>query len=114
MNRLSGARSERQPPPRHVCMPHRHGQPARENSAAVRKRIEEHKFVDEEGEEYEGSAFGGFSTTSGGRRSSCRIATRNCGLPQWRFRRFSREWLPMSLGTPSHRCMCKWYLDPSS
>ncbi|MCJ1305971.1 deoxycytidyl transferase, partial [Hypocenomyce scalaris] len=30
------------------------------NSTAVRKRIEKHKFDDEEGEEYEGSKFGGF------------------------------------------------------
>jgi len=30
------------------------------NSASVRKRIEQHAFLDEEGEEYEGSAFGGF------------------------------------------------------
>ena len=30
------------------------------NSAAVRKRIESHEFDDEEGEEYEGSAFNGF------------------------------------------------------
>ena len=30
------------------------------NSAAVRKRIEGHRFDDEEGEEYEGSKFGGF------------------------------------------------------
>ncbi|MCJ1413733.1 deoxycytidyl transferase [Xylographa parallela] len=31
------------------------------NSSAVRKRIEKHKFVDEEGEEYGGSKFGGFT-----------------------------------------------------
>ncbi|KAL8419618.1 hypothetical protein RB594_002706 [Gaeumannomyces avenae] len=31
-----------------------------ENSAAVRKRIEKHKFTDETGEEYEASTFGGF------------------------------------------------------
>lgn len=31
------------------------------NSSAVRKRIEKHKFEDEEGEEYEGSKFGGFN-----------------------------------------------------
>lgn len=31
------------------------------NSSAVRKRIEEHAFADETGEEYEGSSFGGFS-----------------------------------------------------
>ncbi|MCJ1406060.1 deoxycytidyl transferase [Ptychographa xylographoides] len=31
------------------------------NSSAVRKRIEKHKFDDEEGEEYEGSKFGGFN-----------------------------------------------------
>lgn len=31
------------------------------NSNAVRKRIEAHTFSDEGGEEYEGSAFGGFS-----------------------------------------------------
>ncbi len=31
------------------------------NSAAVRKRIEKHKFADEEGEEYGGSKFGGFT-----------------------------------------------------
>ena len=31
------------------------------NSSAVRKRIEEHKFEDEEGEEYAGSKFGGFT-----------------------------------------------------
>lgn len=31
------------------------------NSSAVRKRIEEHAFTDETGEEYEGSAFGGFN-----------------------------------------------------
>ncbi|OCL11401.1 DNA polymerase IV, partial [Glonium stellatum] len=31
------------------------------NSNAVRKRIENHTFEDEEGEEYEGSKFGGFS-----------------------------------------------------
>ena len=31
------------------------------NSSAVRKRIEEHKFEDEEGEEYSGSKFGGFT-----------------------------------------------------
>lgn len=30
------------------------------NSAAVRKRIEDHTFSDEAGEEYEGSEFGGF------------------------------------------------------
>lgn len=30
------------------------------NSAAVRKRIEDHTFTDENGEEYEASAFGGF------------------------------------------------------
>jgi len=30
------------------------------NSAAVRKRIENHAFSDEAGEEYEGSEFGGF------------------------------------------------------
>lgn len=30
------------------------------NSNAVRKRIEDHKFSDEAGEEYEPSAFGGF------------------------------------------------------
>lgn len=30
------------------------------NSTAVRKKIEKHKFDDEEGEEYEGSKFGGF------------------------------------------------------
>jgi DNA repair protein REV1 len=32
-----------------------------ENSSAVRKRIEQHEFTDEGGEEYEASAFGGFS-----------------------------------------------------
>ncbi|KAL8370827.1 hypothetical protein RB595_000934 [Gaeumannomyces hyphopodioides] len=32
-----------------------------QNSAAVRKRIEKHKFTDETGEEYEASAFGGFN-----------------------------------------------------
>lgn len=31
------------------------------NSSAVRKRIEKHKFADEEGEEYEPSKFGGFN-----------------------------------------------------
>lgn len=31
------------------------------NSSAVRKRIEDHTFSDETGEEYEGSAFGGFN-----------------------------------------------------
>ncbi|TLS24703.1 hypothetical protein PpBr36_08684 [Pyricularia pennisetigena] len=31
------------------------------NSAAVRKRIEDHTFTDETGEEYDASAFGGFS-----------------------------------------------------
>ncbi|KAL8809318.1 MAG: hypothetical protein Q9200_003516 [Gallowayella weberi] len=31
------------------------------NSSAVRKRIERHKFEDEEGEEYESSKFGGFT-----------------------------------------------------
>ncbi|KAL8956247.1 MAG: hypothetical protein Q9193_006177, partial [Seirophora villosa] len=31
------------------------------NSSTVRKRIEKHKFEDEEGEEYESSKFGGFS-----------------------------------------------------
>lgn len=31
------------------------------NSERVRKRIESHTFDDEHGEEYEGSAFGGFS-----------------------------------------------------
>ncbi len=31
------------------------------NSSAVRKRIDQHKFHDEEGEEYESSKFGGFS-----------------------------------------------------
>ncbi len=31
-----------------------------QNSGAVRKRIENHTFSDETGEEYEGSAFGGF------------------------------------------------------
>lgn len=31
------------------------------NSNAVRKRIENHTFSDEAGEEYEASAFGGFS-----------------------------------------------------
>ncbi len=31
------------------------------NSSAVRKRIEDHNFTDEAGDEYEGSAFGGFS-----------------------------------------------------
>ncbi|KAL8705516.1 MAG: hypothetical protein Q9201_001391 [Fulgogasparrea decipioides] len=31
------------------------------NSSAVRKRIEKHKFEDEEGEEYESSKFGGFN-----------------------------------------------------
>lgn len=31
------------------------------NSNAVRKRIENHNFSDEAGEEYEPSAFGGFS-----------------------------------------------------
>lgn len=31
------------------------------NSSAVRKRIEEHTFSGEDGEEYEPSAFGGFS-----------------------------------------------------
>ena len=31
------------------------------NSSAVRKRIEKHKFEDEEGEEYEASKFGGFN-----------------------------------------------------
>lgn len=31
------------------------------NSSAVRKRIEKHKFDDEEGEEYESSKFGGFT-----------------------------------------------------
>ena len=31
------------------------------NSSAVRKRIEKHKFENEEGEEYEGSKFGGFT-----------------------------------------------------
>ncbi|KAL9025022.1 MAG: hypothetical protein Q9196_006080 [Gyalolechia fulgens] len=31
------------------------------NSSSVRKRIEKHKFEDEEGEEYESSKFGGFS-----------------------------------------------------
>ncbi|TLD28994.1 hypothetical protein PspLS_03837 [Pyricularia sp. CBS 133598] len=31
------------------------------NSAAVRKRIEDHTFTDETGDEYEASAFGGFS-----------------------------------------------------
>lgn len=31
------------------------------NSNAVRKRIEEHTFADEAGDEYEGSAFGGFN-----------------------------------------------------
>jgi DNA repair protein REV1 len=31
------------------------------NSTAVRKRIEEHTFNDEEGEEYAGSKFGGFT-----------------------------------------------------
>lgn len=31
------------------------------NSAAVRKKIEKHKFDDEEGEEYESSKFGGFT-----------------------------------------------------
>lgn len=30
------------------------------NSSLVRKRIEEHKFEDEGGEEYEGSEFNGF------------------------------------------------------
>jgi DNA repair protein REV1 len=30
------------------------------NSSLVRKRIEGHKFDDEQGEEYEGSEFGGF------------------------------------------------------
>lgn len=30
------------------------------NSNAVRKRIENHTFSDEAGDEYEGSAFGGF------------------------------------------------------
>ncbi|GJC92190.1 DNA repair protein REV1 [Colletotrichum higginsianum] len=30
------------------------------NSSQVRKRIESHEFVDEDGEEYERSAFGGF------------------------------------------------------
>ena len=34
------------------------------NSTAVRKRIEKHKFDDEEGEEYEASKFGGFSEYS--------------------------------------------------
>lgn len=32
-----------------------------ENSKAVRKRIEKHTFDGEDGEEYEASAFGGFS-----------------------------------------------------
>lgn len=31
------------------------------NSGATRKRIEQHTFTDETGEEYEGSAFGGFN-----------------------------------------------------
>lgn len=31
------------------------------NSSAVRKRIEKHKFEDEDGEEYQGSKFGGFN-----------------------------------------------------
>jgi DNA repair protein REV1 len=31
------------------------------NSTAIRKRIEGHAFTDEAGEEYEGSAYGGFS-----------------------------------------------------
>ncbi|KAL9101709.1 MAG: hypothetical protein Q9187_009207, partial [Circinaria calcarea] len=31
------------------------------NSSAVRKRIEKHRFEDEEGEEYQGSKFGGFN-----------------------------------------------------
>lgn len=31
------------------------------NSSAVRKRIEKHRFEDEEGEEYQGSRFGGFN-----------------------------------------------------
>lgn len=31
------------------------------NSSQVRKRIERHKFDDEDGEEYEGSKFGGFN-----------------------------------------------------
>lgn len=31
------------------------------NSSAVRKRIEEHTFDDEDGDEYEASAFAGFS-----------------------------------------------------
>lgn len=30
------------------------------NSSQIRKRIEKHKFDDEDGDEYEGSAFGGF------------------------------------------------------
>ena len=30
------------------------------NSSQVRKRIESHTFDDEDGDEYEGSAFGGF------------------------------------------------------
>jgi len=36
------------------------GSQLNKNSAAVRKRIEEHTFLDEEGEEYEGSTYGGF------------------------------------------------------
>jgi DNA repair protein REV1 len=31
------------------------------NSNAVRKRIEDHSFADEEGDEYDGSTFGGFA-----------------------------------------------------
>jgi DNA repair protein REV1 len=33
-------------------------------SQAVRKRIESHSFENEEGDEYEGSKFGGFSLAS--------------------------------------------------
>ena len=31
------------------------------NSSAVRKRIDDHTFADEEGDEYAGSSFGGFA-----------------------------------------------------
>lgn len=36
------------------------GTPADKNSSQVRKRIEDHSFDDEEGEEYGASDFGGF------------------------------------------------------
>lgn len=76
------------------------------NSNAVRKRIENHTFSDEAGEEYEPSAFGGFSDYFRRKKIKLQNLDSELRLHRQTSRRFSKVLSPMLAATRNHPFTC--------